>query len=906
MEGGALFDQGFLGSKFLWWIGQVADDSTWRDNIPPGKFSESGTIKGWGRRYKVRIMGLHDADEEVLPSDQLPWANVMYPVTAGGGQASAWQTPNIRQGMFVFGFFMDGQDQQQPIIMGVLGNNEQTSLKTATSISPGFSPRDVKPFEPISGYAQRLIDLGNAKEFAPKTDLVTEKPKTPEQKQESAPSPPGTKKDKYGMRLDLKPTKAMLADKASGMAAAAQAGLSGAAETDFVANAIAGGLRNRVLAANSPGSPAQPGATMESSGNSIHQTSADGIQFDDKLIEKVVLLKPGNNEVDSAIKAIQTTIDNTTKKIDKFMQSQQSYADAVSSDIDIDKVMKESAKEVAKFTKIIYNKQMEYQAKVLNSELTSVVAELPLADRFKFADIKDLQGIERNKLFSGMTNALEGQMGGILGNAFNLPGLLQQAQAKARDLLPDNISSEALNAISQNYYIVSDTGGEITGDTPYVSALNVDEALSLAKQKSRLAKDDDGATITVVDKVTLKKTSRIASSITSTSAKKGPKVPICYAEDIVAQSLSMNKDKIDKHNKAMAENIGRFVNDVTSELNELQAEIKPTAYDATKEGAVVDITQFTWGQDDYGGDSYVTGTNVPTTIGVSTISSGPGTGTGLTVDITVGVGSIHTPNSHDAKNYTEILNGGSGYSAALNVATTGGSGTGCKVNTTVSGGAVTGIAITTPTVGSNHGSGYKDGDVLTITGGGGNATFRAVRVKGAVTEVVVRDPGHGYDIDEEIVISQGGGSTGSKFSVSNIDKPSLIANTAQPPNVPDLGSLISKISNMGGNLTAAFGFINGASNMFPFELPPLEAIADYYQLGTGGGTEGQAAKPSFPGVDMAMKTVDDVSKQPLPFVQPQADITPNLPLNKPITKSDQNKASAQKQAEADDFEFEMF
>ena len=111
---------------------------------------------------------------------------------------------------------------------------------------------------------------------------------------------------------------------------------------------------------------------------------------------------------------------------------------------------------------------------------------------------------------------------------------------------------------------------------------------------------------------------------------------------------------------------------------------------------------------------------------------------------------------------------------------------------------------------------------------------------------------------------------------------------------------------MGGNLTAAFGFINGASNMFPFELPPLEAIADYYQLGTGGGTEGQAAKPSFPGVDMAMKTVDDVSKQPLPFVQPQADITPNLPLNKPITKSDQNKASAQKQAEADDFEFEMF
>ena len=355
----------------------------------------------------------------------------------------------------------------------------------------------------------------------------------------------------------------------------------------------------------------------------------------------------------------------------------------------------------------------------------------------------------------------------------------------------------------------------------------------------------------------------------------------------------------------MADNIERFVNDVTSELEELQAEIRPKAYDATQEGAVLDITKFTWEQDDYGGTSYVTGTNVPTTVGVSSFSSG-GTGTGLTVDITVGVGSIHTPNSHDSHDYTEILNSGSGYSAALNVATTGGNGTGCKVNTTVSGGKVTGIAITTPTVGSNHGSGYKDGDVLTITGGGGDATFRAVRVKGAVIGVDVRNRGHGYDISEEIIIDQGGGSSGSKFAVNNVDMPSLAASTVQQPNVPDLGSLISKIGNMGGNLTAALDFRNTPLNMFPFEIPPLEAIADYYQLGTGGGTEGQAAKPSMPGVDMAMKTAKDLSKQPLPFVQPQADITPDLPLNKPVTKSDLTKAAAEKKAAADDFEFEMF
>ena len=52
----------------------------------------------------------------------------MYPVTAGGGQARSNQTSNLRQGMMVFGFFMDGQDQQIPVIMGVLGNNLSTPL----------------------------------------------------------------------------------------------------------------------------------------------------------------------------------------------------------------------------------------------------------------------------------------------------------------------------------------------------------------------------------------------------------------------------------------------------------------------------------------------------------------------------------------------------------------------------------------------------------------------------------------------------------------------------------------------------------------------------------------------------------------------------------------------------------
>ncbi len=105
MEGtGALFNPGFLGGSFLWWIGQIVDDSTWRDNTNSGKYEDRTSIPGWGRRYKVRIIGLHDQGETTIPSDQLPWAQVMYPVTAGGGQAGAmdsYQTPSREHGLWI-------------------------------------------------------------------------------------------------------------------------------------------------------------------------------------------------------------------------------------------------------------------------------------------------------------------------------------------------------------------------------------------------------------------------------------------------------------------------------------------------------------------------------------------------------------------------------------------------------------------------------------------------------------------------------------------------------------------------------------------------------------------------------------------------------------------------------------
>ena len=141
-----MLEQGFLKSHFvgrdgfIWWIGQVAPEETWNKNLGEGKkVADSAEIKGFGERYRVRIMGYHTADKDALPDNELPFATVMYPVTAGGGTGGASTNSKIVGGNFVFGFFLDGEDAQQPCIMGVIGYNEvQQVMKDVPSVA--FKP----------------------------------------------------------------------------------------------------------------------------------------------------------------------------------------------------------------------------------------------------------------------------------------------------------------------------------------------------------------------------------------------------------------------------------------------------------------------------------------------------------------------------------------------------------------------------------------------------------------------------------------------------------------------------------------------------------------------------------------------------------------------------------------------
>ena len=94
---------------FNWWIGQVE-----------GTAADEENNKG-GLRYKVAIVGEHPADKNLLDTSQLPWANVMMPVThpfTPGAIGGAH--PQLIPGCWVMGFYLDN-DKNKPIIIGSIG-----------------------------------------------------------------------------------------------------------------------------------------------------------------------------------------------------------------------------------------------------------------------------------------------------------------------------------------------------------------------------------------------------------------------------------------------------------------------------------------------------------------------------------------------------------------------------------------------------------------------------------------------------------------------------------------------------------------------------------------------------------------------------------------------------------------
>lgn len=134
-----LINPNFAGRDgFKWFIGQIAPNVS---NV-----NEIEEARG-GLRCKVRILGYHPADNRVRDED-LPWAHVLVPPSLGTGEGNYSALGSVQPGSTVFGFFLDGDDGQQPVIVGAFysGSDIESVLTWNRILSQGTS--EFNPFSP--------------------------------------------------------------------------------------------------------------------------------------------------------------------------------------------------------------------------------------------------------------------------------------------------------------------------------------------------------------------------------------------------------------------------------------------------------------------------------------------------------------------------------------------------------------------------------------------------------------------------------------------------------------------------------------------------------------------------------------------------------------------------------------
>ena len=116
----------FIGQDgFQWFVGVVED----RDDP---------TYTG---RIRVRCLGYHTEDKQVLPTSDLPWASPVLPITSSGISGIGQSATGLVEGSWVFGFFRDHY-LQEPVILGSLPGRPIEEAKSSGFYDPnGIYPK---------------------------------------------------------------------------------------------------------------------------------------------------------------------------------------------------------------------------------------------------------------------------------------------------------------------------------------------------------------------------------------------------------------------------------------------------------------------------------------------------------------------------------------------------------------------------------------------------------------------------------------------------------------------------------------------------------------------------------------------------------------------------------------------
>ena len=222
----------------------------------------------------------------------------------------------------------------------------------------------------------------------------------------------------------------------------------------------------------------------------------------------------------SAMKAIQTIIDNIAQKMDKYLNALQSYVDTVSStlpDGGLEDMICKGAMQAAKYMKVLMDKIMEFILKQLNTVMTKVVASMPSSLRNQMGDLKE----KLNEMILGMYN----QMIAGLGD--------QMCSALMDALQPAEREKEAKAFAAQQ-----SSGGGQSGIDP-----NTGNAIGIGNRRN------DG------------------------KFRTAPKVPMCYAESVASTVISKNKDQIETANNNVVRSLNMYLDGVQAEMDSVSSAI---------------------------------------------------------------------------------------------------------------------------------------------------------------------------------------------------------------------------------------------------------------------------------------------------------------------------------------------
>ena len=95
--------ESFIGNtQFVWFVGVV------EDRFDP---EHAG-------RLRVRCLGHHNPDKNAIATSDLPWSSVIY---SDGGISGLGSSPGLFvEGTWVWGYFRDGLEKQEPVVLGAL------------------------------------------------------------------------------------------------------------------------------------------------------------------------------------------------------------------------------------------------------------------------------------------------------------------------------------------------------------------------------------------------------------------------------------------------------------------------------------------------------------------------------------------------------------------------------------------------------------------------------------------------------------------------------------------------------------------------------------------------------------------------------------------------------------------